>query len=218
MRRSHCCRHGKLGQICRRRAAASGECGCATAQGVARLCYCPTCFGPLFYGFVKSMSIFNGDAILIGCIVWDAGLRHAVLSLPASGTNYYPESKGTGDNPLASAHSPGAARGGTCHQRCGVWCAEEPRGSPPACCSFSLLLRWRLQLAPAPHSTGSDGQQMARTCCQIGQNWQNEKLWQHQMVEVRLDVVGSGYSSQNQPSQLASTSTAYGYKASKLSW
>ena len=157
MRRSHCCRHGKLGQICRRRAAASGECGCATAQGVARLCYCPTCFGPLFYGFVKSMSIFNGDAILIGCIVWDAGLRHAVLSLPASGTNYYPESKGTGDNPLASAHSPGAARGGTCHQRCGVWCAEEPRGSPPACCSFSLLLRWRLQLAPAPHSTGLRG-------------------------------------------------------------
>jgi len=37
------------------------------------------------------------------------------------------------------------------------------------------------------------------------------------MVEVRLDVVGSGYSSQPQPSQLASTSTAYGYEALSLS-
>jgi len=81
----------------------------------------------------------------------------------------------------------------------------------PCCCAddFSSHL---LHTAP-----GSERQQMTRTCCQIGQNWQNEKLWQRQMVEVRLDVVGSGYSSQPQPSQLASTSTAYGYEALSLS-
>jgi len=48
-------------------------------------------------------------------LAWDMRF----CSAPAGGIYYQPETKGTGDNPLASALSPGAARGGRCHQRCG---------------------------------------------------------------------------------------------------